>query len=405
VAHAYDQVPYYRELFDRHGVRTDDVRTADDLQRLPITTRRTLAELPLEALVARGVSAKRLLVESTSGSSGRPLRVHHTWAENRVSGAFIERALRSFGARSDDRIVVVRALRAEQSTAGNRMHRLFEWLRPSRGQPIDCGLPPTAILDAIRALRATVLHGYAGVLARLARSTDAVALRRLGLRFVVTGGEVLTPAMRADISDAFGVPVYDFYASHEFGVIAWECARTAQTGAYHASDDALVLELLHEGRPARPGERGVVVGTNLFSYAVPLIRYELGDLVEPGPGPCPCGQPFTSLRSVSGRMIDQFTLPSGRVVHPYAIFLPIRERCPWLRAFRVTQLRREHFVMQVVVAPGTAARDVALLRELAMPGLEAGVSFEVEVVPDLPSEGSGKFRMYRSLVASDYDGT
>jgi hypothetical protein len=59
----------------------------------------------------------------------------------------------------------------------------------------------------------------------------------------------------------------------------------------------------------------------------------------------------------------------------------------------------------VVVAPGTAARDVALLRELAMPGLEAGVSFEVEVVPDLPSEGSGKFRMYRSLVASDYDGT
>lgn len=272
--------------------------------------------------------------------------------------------------------------------------------RPSRARVVDCGLPLEQMLDEIRALRPTVLHGYAGVLARLARGAGAPALRQLGLRFICTGGEVLTPAMRADIADAFGLPVYDFYASHEFGVIGWECL---QSGIYHACDDGLVLELLHEGRPARPGERGVLVGTSLFSYAVPLIRHELGDLVEPGPGPCPCGQPFTTLRGVAGRMIDHCTLPSGRVVHPYAIFLPMRERLPWPRAFQVTQLRRDHFVMRVVVAPSTEARDVAMLRAMAAAALEPDVRFEVEVVPDLPSEANGKFRMYRSLVGSDCD--
>ena len=82
--------------------------------------------------------------------------------------------------------------------------------------------------------------------------------------------------MRRHITETFAAPVFNLYASNEFNVIAWECQ---ETGELHTCDDGVIIEVLKDGRPAAAGERGEVVGTNLHSFAMPLIRFRLGDII------------------------------------------------------------------------------------------------------------------------------
>jgi phenylacetate-CoA ligase len=194
--------------------------------------------------------------------------------------------------------------------------------------------------------------------------------------------------------------VYDTYGSREFDLLAHECPRA---GGYHVADDGLILEVVRDGHAVGAGERGEVVGTCLHAYAMPFIRYAAGDLVTKGTALCPCGQPFSTIREIAGRMIDAFPLPDGRIVHPYGVFIPIRVRAPWIRHFQVTQTRLDHVYMRVVAASPPDAEALALVRAMAAAALGPTVRFELELVPEIASEPSGKFRMYRSLVRSDYD--
>jgi phenylacetate-CoA ligase len=401
VDHAYARVPYYRRLFDAHGVSPSDIREPDDLRRLPVTTRKTLQSLPDEDLLARGVDLRLLNTYTTSGSSGRVLTVRRTWVEDRVLGGLRLRAMRSYGLSRQDHVVTLLGAMSSRRPGRSRLQRLLA-RRGVRAAIVDCTAPIDDVVCEIVRLRPTVLSGYPGALLRVAAAADPRVLRALGIRFVYSGGEVLTPAMRERITAAFGAPLYDVYACFEFNLVAAQCPTTA---AYHVCDAGLVLEVLDGDRPVEPGERGTVVGTCLHAYAMPFIRYELGDVVTRGEAGCACGARVSTLHEVTGRMIDFFPLPDGRVVHPYGVFLPLRQRSPWIRTFQVTQRRIDHFVMQVVASPPPTAEQVALVREMAAAGLGAGVRFDLEIVPDLAVETSGKFRVYRSLVHSEYECT
>ena len=137
---------------------------------------------------------------------------------------------------------------------------------------------------------------------------------------------------------------------------------------------------------------------------MPLIRYALGDFVERGHSSCPCGQPFSTIREIRGRMIDFFQLPDGSLVHPYEVFIPIRECSPWMRHYQVTQRAVDHVVMRVVAASAPAEEALARVRTMAAEHFGPEVRFEVEIVAEIAPESSGKFQTYRSLVRSEYDG-
>src|ERR1700730_1793834 len=107
VTHAYGNVPYYRRLFDRHGLKPSDIQSVTDLSAMPITSKRDLQLLPLEDIVARGVDPQRLITRMTGGSSGEPLSVHRTWFETRLLQAFRLRAMHDFGLRLTDKVANV----------------------------------------------------------------------------------------------------------------------------------------------------------------------------------------------------------------------------------------------------------------------------------------------------------
>jgi len=399
IDHAYTRVPYYRTLFDLHGIRPDHIRTVDDLRRIPISTKADLQLRPAGELVSEGVDPARLVLRRTSGSSGEPITIRRTRFEEHLLGAFRLRALHQFGLRARDRTVVVMLHRATDR-GRDAAQRMSQLARLYRQTVVNSLLEPAAIIRELRRLRPDALAGYPGVLSNIAPLMEDDDRRVIRPRFVMVGGEVLTPPMRREISAAFRAPVFDTYGSHEFNLLAWECKVT---GELHVCDDALVLEVLQDGRAVSVGERGEVVATNLHSFAMPFIRYRLGDVVTRGVDACRCGQPFSVIGAVQGRMLDYFPLPGGRLLHPYHISGAAVREAPWVRQYRVIQESLERIVMHVVPVSEPPPEEVAKLHERVRALLPPSVAFVIELVARIDLEQTGKFRVSRSLVSSRYD--
>jgi phenylacetate-CoA ligase len=401
IAHAYDRIPYYRRLFERNGIKPRDIRTAADLAAIPTTSKRDLQALPTEDVVARGFDPSRLIFRRTSGSSGEPFIIRRTWFEERLLTAFQIRALHYFGLQVTDKRAHISLIRPNQDPDNQLLLRIVQAVGLYRMMKIDCLLAPEEILCELRRFRPDVFTGFAGVLSRLAQSVgdgDRLIIRP---RFVVTGAEVLTPLMRRQISEAFRAQVFDTFGAHEFKLIAWQCK---ETGEFHTCDDSLIIEVLRDGRPAAAGERGEMVGTNLHSFAMPFIRYRLGDIVTKGSETCSCGQPFSTIKAIQGRMIDYFLLPNGRIIHPYEIVLILVNEAPWMRQYRLIQEREDRILLQAVPFATPSSEKLMLLKDQVTRLLRRDVDFQIALVSEIPLESSGKFRVSRSLVNSCYDG-
>lgn len=156
VAHAYRHVPYYRGLFDRHGLKPRDIRTVKDLEAVPITSRSDLQALPVDEIVARNVDPGSLITRASSGSSGRPFIVRRTWLEERLHGAFRWRALHALGLRANDKICYVMGNWNIQKE-DQLIKRILGNLGMARRKVIDALQPPEDIVQALQKFKPTVV--------------------------------------------------------------------------------------------------------------------------------------------------------------------------------------------------------------------------------------------------------
>ncbi len=402
VTHAYENVPYYRKLFDRNGIKPQDIRSVEDLSIIPITSRKDIQSLSVEEVVSRGVNPNHLIDHKTSGSSGEPITIRRTWLEQTIFVLFrLRAAMHGPGLRMTDRQATIVLIRPTHPRDNQIPINIIRSLGLLPKVQINCLLPSEDIVHALRDLRPDALTGFSGVISRISQVVSDDDRTVIRPRIIIVGGDTLTPLMRAQIREAFSAPVFDFYASYELGLIAWECK---ETGELHTSDDTVIVEVLKDGRPAAPGERGEVVGTNLYSFAMPFIRYRLGDIVTKGSETCQCGKPFSTIRAIQGRMLDYFPLPGGRMMHPYEIIVPhILGAAPWIRQYQLIQEREDRIILRVVPSTTPTTQDLARLEEPVINFLGQDVEFKVVLVPEIQLEPSGKFRISRSLVKSAYD--
>jgi len=400
VVHAYESVPLYRRLFDLHRLHPRHIRGTADLELIPFTSKVEMRRQGPAGLLARGYDPDALLSVRTSGSSGEPFTIHRTWLEDKLQYLLRLRAFRAFGVGHRDRVVAVGI--AGRPTAGDRklVGRSLRALGFQQQQLIDGLQEPAQVAAQLRDARPDVLIGLPGMLDRLAAPELADVVRSVRPRVVIVGGEVATPAMRLRIRETFAARLCETYASHECPLMGWECRHS---GDLHTCDDGVLVEVLRDGRPVDPGERGEVVVTNLHAYAMPFIRYRIGDLAMRGMS-CGCGAPFATIGEIQGRMIDYFPLPDGRLLHPYEIVSRLvwgpRE---WMKQYQLVQERRDRVVLYAVADEPPPAQRVHEIERTVRPILGTGVEFEVRLVGCIPFESTGKLRPSRSLVYSEHD--
>ena len=389
VRHAYENVPFYRRRLDDAGLRPEDVRGIEDLARLPTTSREELQATPIADRLARGVNPARLLMWRTSGSTGRPLTILRAAAERRLNAGITLGVMRRYGLRLTDLQVGLYHVRAGEAWPTT----FFAGLGVLRHVSVSALAPAEEILAHLRQLAPDALGGYAGSLAWLTRFMIDEDRRTIRPRLLTCGAEVLTAPMRRQMTAAFGVPPHDLYASHELGLIGWQCPDGE---LLHVCGVESLIEVLRDGAPARPGEEGELVGTPLHSFAMPFIRYRQGDQVKVGPSPCVCGADVVTLEAVHGRVADRFVLPGGREMHPYVLAHALNRAAPWLGRFQIVQTEPGTLLARVEplpgAVPGPAEIETLVARIEERTG--GGVRVVVEVVDEIRPGETGKFRTY-----------
>lgn len=401
VRHAYEKVPYYRKLFDVHGVRPCDIQTIDDLRTIPITSKKDMQQSIPREVIARGVDSRNLIVHKTGGSTGEPSVIYRTWFEERLLQAFRHRAMFALGGKPTDKMFFVGRVRPPDPNDHQFFMRVANAFGIQRIVRADCFLPFSEIMGLFQQHHIDILYGLTGALFQFALEIVQGRHPIKKPRLVISGGEQITTYMRRQIEVAFDVPVFDTYGSHEFNLLAWECKNT---GEYHLCDDTVILEVLKDGRPAKPGEQGQLIGTNLLSYAMPFIRYHLEDIVTQGSPECSCGAPFSTIQKIDGRMIDYLVVDKDKKIHPYQIVrLLVHDPEPWVRQYQIVQESVNRILLKVSPLFPVGFDKLQKIEKKVSSILGKDDLFRIELVPNIPRESSGKYVLCKSFVTSMYD--
>lgn len=379
--HAVSRVPYYRSL----GIDPKSIRLAEDLQRFPLLTK-SLVQIHGEALLADGCSASELRQSRTSGSTGEPTI---TYFDNRAwlvsKYALKIRRMMSNGVGLFKHVVVV----SEQSP---------EELKEARILPGSSTLFRHSLLSIHRGLdehalflsnqRADAIYGYPSYFAELIAHCKAQDISLAPIPVVFTSSEVLRPEVRRSIEDFFSGRVCDVYGSTEFKEVAWQCGR----GRYHLNSESVWAESVHLPEIAH-GQSSTLVLTSLLNEAMPLIRYQQGDVAEVRRTACACGRSSPVLENIGGREVDLVELPDGRRVSPYLLTTAI-EQAPQISRYQVIQLALDRLEVTYIGRSTVAAdSDFQPIIEQMRRYLGDGVAVTFRRVDEIARTVRGKHRV------------
>jgi phenylacetate-CoA ligase len=380
--------PYYAERFRAAGVAPDDFRALPDLARFPFLTREDLRRRRDDLLHPARRSGLKLL--ATGGSTGEPVRVWACPLRVAHTDAARLRARAWWGIRIGDPEVVFWASPLELGA----QDRLRAWRDRLLNSTLVSAFHLTpasldAAADTMARAGAVQLYGYAGSLALFARHLLRTGRRRPApaLRATFTTAEPLPEPDRAALAEALGAPVGVEYGARDAGLLAHECPARG----LHVMAESVHVEIVRDGRPVAPGERGEVVVTHLRSPAFPLIRYRTGDLAALRPGPCPCGRALPVLEPVEGRTADCLVGVDGRVVHALGAIYPLRE-LSGVRRFQVEQVGPRELVVRIEREAGFADDALPRVREQLERLLGGPVEVRFEFPGEIAAAASGKHR-------------
>ena len=287
VHHAYYHVPFYRQQFDANGITPDDIKTLDDLQKLPMLSKQDVRENLYFDLLSETHDKKKILKIQTSGSTGEPFVCFADQDQLEIRWAATQRSVEWAGCEFGDRQV-----RLWHQTLGMNPLQVFRekcdaWFNNRLFIPAyemsDNNMAES--LQKIQRHNPVFIDGYAesfNFLAHYLKDRGGVSIRPRG---IMSSAQALPDQSREIIEEAFGCKVFDKYGSREFSGIAYEC--NAHEG-HHVVAESYIVEVLKDGRPALPGEIGEVVITDLNNFCMPFIRYRVGDLAEAMDNTKPC---------------------------------------------------------------------------------------------------------------------
>ncbi len=392
IRHAYENVPFYRQKFNSAGVSPEDIKTVDDLLKLPITTKQEVKENFPDRIVAKDVDISKCWLPHTSGSTGMPLKVAYDEAAEDFQKAVALRPNLSCGQKPWDKWADI--------TSPDRIHnkKWFQKLGIFNPIGISLFLEPKEQIAALEKIKPGIIDGYSSSIYLLAKALQEKGSDKIHPKIVYGTAELLTNEMREYINSTFSVEMYDQFGCVELGRTAWECP--AHSG-YHIDVEAVVMEFIRDGKQVLPGERGEIIYTSLYNYAMPLIRYAIGDIGVPSDRVCPCGRGLPLIERVEGRADAFIQVPGGRIFSPI-IWTILLRRFPEIARFRVTQEKIDKIRIQIEPKGTFSQSIIEGVTKRVLDTLGGEVHIEIEPVDVIPRDNSGKVRSVVSKIEIDW---
>jgi phenylacetate-CoA ligase len=315
VIYAAGTVPYYRALFQNLKLDPREIKTAEDLDKLPLLDKDTVRKDPSQ-FVSTSRKGKNAIPFVTSGTTGKPLQISHDVHSLLSNIAFGEREkdviVRTIGPKRG-----IKELHINYSTSTLRKVTDFyqKWtLAPARQKRISLSVlePLQKVVETIRKFHPDIIVGYGSYLETLFKTLHS---RGIGVPLpavVIYVAEAMSADGRKFIEEKFGVPVLSRYNAIEAFKIGFICEKRE---GFHIHPDLCHVKIAGDGL-----EKGELVISNLVNHGTVLFNYRIGDVAAIMDQPCSCGRTFPLLRELEGRVEDIIHLSNGEFIHPRAIW-------------------------------------------------------------------------------------
>jgi len=399
--HVYDTVPFYRRVFRERGLSPSDIKSVDDLVKLPVLTKADIRN-NFSDLVSRGFPKNRL-ISYQSGGTGDQIRFYITKEQFSWETAAEFRAYRWAGYRFGDRCLMFWGSPIDLARHAGIIKRFTSKLE--RILVLNTYVVSDEVLGKyarlMRRFNPEVIRGYASSVYMMAKYMLKEGIDYVHPRAVITSAEILLDYMRKTIEDAFGCSVFDYYGSREIGAIAAECEMHS---GYHISAENVVLEFVKDGEHVGAGEDGVILVTSLRNFGMPFIRYAIGDVGKLSDEACACGRGLPLMKSIEGR-VSQFMAvydeKLGRVIPVSTaapgLFSGVLMHLP-IEEFRVIQESLKKVVIKAVKGREYSEEHTKFLINHIRKYLGDNIIVEIEFVNHLPPLPSGKRTVFISNV-------
>ena len=315
VKHVWDNVPYYRKKMEEKGLTPDDVKSIDDLHKLPFLSKDDLREAYPYGLMGKDLK-DCVRIQSTSGTTGKRVVAFYTQHDIDLWEDCCARAIVAAGGDETDVCQVCYGYGLFTGGPGlnGGSHKVGCLTLPMSSGNTD------RQLQFMTDLESTILCCTPSYAAYLAESIHERGLRdKIKLKAGIFGAEAWSEEMRRDIENSLGIKAYDIYGLTELSGpgVSFECSE--QSGM-HINEDHFIAEIIdpNTGEVLPDGAQGELVFTSLTKEAFPLLRYRTRDICVLTRGKCSCGRTFVKMSKPRGRS-DDMLIVKGVNVFPSQI--------------------------------------------------------------------------------------
>jgi phenylacetate-CoA ligase len=404
--HAYENVPYYRRIFNEGGLKPKDIQNFNDFRKLPILTKDIVRE-NLNDLIAKNIPKRNMNYVTTGGTSGKPLGFYIEKRTDFIRMAFEWREWNWMGYKCGDRCVVLRG-----NVIKRKEHDEPSWWEYDKGHNylILSVYDMTnenllKYIQKIEEFKPKVIRAYPSaldILARFIKENNLSVNEKRNLKAISTSSENLFPYQRLLIEEVFNCPIIDKLGNCEQTNIAGQCIKTE---GYHIFMEYGITELIgEEGKPVcQEGGIGEIVGTGFTNYAVPLIRYRTEDFGVYTNKQCSCGRNgLPILKEVKGRWYQQ------RIVTRNGNYIPITalnthsDIFDNVKQFQYYQDSLDKVILRIVKKGTYSSTDMGkILRELEGK-LKNQIKLEIQFLTEIPRTDRGKYKFLVQKLQIDY---
>lgn len=393
--HAYETVPFYAKLYEKHGVNPSNLQAIEDLKKFPLITREDVRNAK-DDLISRKFRKRDLVHGHTSGTTGSPLSFY--WDKNTCvyTNAIDWRQKQWAGVQYGDRIALFlgRTIVSTHRTRPpfwqeDRIHNML-WMSSFHLSEEYFA----HYLKKLHQYRPLAVEGYPSTIYIVARYLKSIG-QSLPVKAVFTSSETLLPLQRSLIEEWFEAPVFDFFGMAERVAFATQCPEAHE---YHLNFEYAVNEIVDaQGNPVEDGKEGYLVGTSLLNYGMPFIRYKTSDVSAITTGPCSCGRHMPRLKGITTKDEDIVVTPEGKLISSSVLTHPFK---PLDSVLESQLIQEEPDRLQVKIVPRSdfSDADSAPLISALRARVGPTIRIELEFVDSIPRTKSGKFRWVISKV-------
>jgi len=383
--YSYENVPYYHQLFKQNDVHPNNIKSLEDLKKIPILTKKKI-QLNLDKMISKKIGKKNLFKNYTGGSTGKPLTFYH--CSNYLNYADAGRILAWY---------IIPGFDYGTRTALFSSYKLKNYLNGTiTMNALNINDKKFEIfIKYMNQFKPFILRGYSSSLWSLAKYVDKHQINIPDISCVITTAEVLHEHQRKKLANVFKCHILNSYGCREVSQIAMECPKH---NGLHVLMENQIVELVDSNEDVAPNEIGSVVVTNLNNYGMPFIRYEIEDMARQSSiSKCDCNRGLSLIDQIIGREKGRIITPSGNHIH-YGYFVTKLFGIPGVEEYQIIQNTIKNIVILIVGNPDLPKDKLELIRKQMMNEIGENIQIEVKYVDQIKRSETGKYRLLISKV-------